>query len=489
MSRLDRSTLARLPAAIGRPAFDPATLGCGIVHLGCGAFHRAHQAIYTQDVLGTTPEPWGIVGVSLKNPAVRDRLAAQDFLYAVIERVADGPRFKIVGTIRDVLFAPADRARVIARVANPATRILSLTVTEKGYCHDPATGQLDILHPDIAHDIRTPGEPVSALGFIVAGLERRMHDGAGPLTVLCCDNLPRNGKTVGGLTRTLARIRSDNLVRWVGENVTFPSTMVDRIVPATTPADIAEVAAALGVEDAAPVVAEPFRQWVIENRFIADRPPWEAAGAELVADVAPYEEIKLRLLNGSHSALAYLGFLAGYTYIYEVMRQPAFRKFMLRLMDEEVTTTLHVPAGVDLAAYKRTLLERFANPALAHRTWQIAMDGSQKLPQRLLGSVSVRLGAGQPVRLLALAVAAWMRYVTGVDERGAPIEVKDPLAARLGAIARDNAGNPHALARAYLAVGEVFGDDLPRRPEFVDAVAGALAQLYAKGAAATVASC
>lgn len=488
MSRLGLSALARLPVAIGRPVFDPATLECGIVHLGCGAFHRAHQAVYTQDVLGQTPEPWGIIGVSLKSPAVRDRLARQDFLYTVIERGPDGPRFEVVGTIRDVLFAPADPARVIARIADPATRILSLTVTEKGYCHDPASGQLDILHPDIAHDIQLPTQPVSALGFIVAGLERRMHDGAGPLTVLSCDNLPRNGKTVSGLTRTMARIRNDNLARWVVENVTFPSTMVDRIVPATMPGDIAEAGAALGVSDEAPVIAEPFRQWVIENRFVAGRPPWEAAGAELVPDVAPYEEIKLRLLNGSHSALAYLGYLAGYSYIYEVMREPAFRIFMQRLMDEEVSTTLHVPAGVDLAAYKRTLLERFANPALAHRTWQIAMDGSQKLPQRLLGSVSARLDAGQPVRLLALAVAAWMRYATGIDEHGAPIEVKDPLADRLRAIAQNNAGDARALARAYLGVGEVFGDDLPRRPEFVDAVAQALAQLYAKGATAAVAS-
>jgi fructuronate reductase len=262
--------------------------------------------------------------------------------------------------------------------------------------------------------------------------------------------------------------------------------MVDRIVPATAPADFDEAAARLGVHDAAPVACEPFTQWVIEDRFAGARPAWERAGATLVRDVAPFEEMKLRLLNGSHSALAYLGYLAGFEHVFEVVRQPAFVRFVTRLMREDSAPTLALPAGADLPAYQARLLERFANPALKHRCWQIAMDGSQKLPQRLLNTARARLAAGASCDHVALAVAAWMRYVTGRDERGAPIDVRDPLAARLAAIAREQGPAPGALADAYLAVREVFGDDLPRAPVFVAAVKRALASLCEHGARATV---
>ncbi|HJS33109.1 MAG TPA: mannitol dehydrogenase family protein [Alphaproteobacteria bacterium] len=488
MDRLSLATMARAPVGFARPAFDPRALGVGIVHLGIGAFHRAHQAIYTQAALGSDPSPWGIVGVSMRRPAMRGVLAPQDFLYTVVERGDAGVRRSIVGTVRQVLVAPEDPTAVVARIAAPTTHVVTLTVTEKGYCLDQASGKIDILHPDIAHDIANPLAPRSVAGILVAAIERRMHDAAGPLSVLSCDNLPRNGRTLSSLVRTLARIRDDRLADWIPNNVAFPSSMVDRIVPATTPGDIAENDAALGLHDEGVVVTEPFRQWVIESRFAGPRPAWESAGAEIVSDVGPYEQIKLRLLNGSHSALAYLGALAGHERIDQAIAEPDFALLVRRLMDEEVTSTLEVPSGVDLAAYKATLIARFANPALGHRTRQVAVDGTQKLPQRLLPAIRARLNAGQSVRFLALVIAAWMRYAIGVDERGKPHEVSDPLAARLTQIATDGGRSAAALARGYLGLIEVFGEELVQQTAFVEEVTRWLAMLLEKGAKATAAT-
>ena len=428
---------------------------------------------------------WGIIGVSLRSPDIRDRLEPQDGLYTLVQRGPSGDRLSVIGTVREILVAPEDPGAVLARIAAPDTTIVSLTVTEKGYTHDPAIGRLDDKHPDIVHDLANPERPKSTLGVLVRGLAQRRARGAGPITVLCCDNLPHNGRTLVGLVATFAGLCDPKLARWIADMVTFPSTMVDRITPATTAADTDAVVRALGLYDAASVIAEPFTQWVIEDRFASSRPRWEIAGAELVSDVAPYEATKLRLLNGSHSALAYAGYLAGHEYVYQVMAQPSFARFIAGLMDE-TTPTLAVPKGVDLGAYKQALLARFANPGLKHRTWQIAMDGSQKLPQRLLGTIRENLKAGRPVRLAALAVASWMRYVTGVDEKGRPIDVKDPLAERLRSIGAETRGNPTAQARAYLGVGAVFGEDLPHATPFADAVTAALTTLYAKGAAAAV---
>jgi fructuronate reductase len=304
---------------------------------------------------------------------------------------------------------------------------------------------------------------------------------------MSCDNLPHNGALVRGLVLTFAARTAPALTAWIEQQVRFPSTMVDRIVPATTDADIVENDADLGVHDAAPVTHEPFKQWVIEDDFAAGRPVWEKVGAQLVADVAPFEAMKLRLLNASHSALAYLGFLAGHEFIYQVAAQPAFATYMQALMREEVAPTLALPAGVDVAAYQATLLERFRNPALPHRTQQIAMDGSQKLPQRLLGTVRDNLAAGRPIDRLALAVAAWMRYVDGVDEAGRAIKVSDPLAEEFARIAAAHRGDPAASARALMRLRSVFGDDLSNVSPFADKVSAWLAALHRDGAARTVA--
>jgi fructuronate reductase len=484
-ARLAPETLASLPADVARPRYDRRRVAAGILHLGLGAFHRAHQAVYTDAVLADDPR-WGIVGVSLQSADVRDRLQPQDGLYSVLERGAAGTQARVIGAVSRALFLVEDRDEVLRVFAAPATQVVTLTVTEKGYCHDPATRRLLAEHPGLAHDYADPGRPETTIGLVAAGLAAHERAGGGPITVLCCDNLPANGHTVAALVREYVERIDPARLGWIERNATFPCTMVDRIVPATTAADLAEAAARLGVRDAAAVACEPFTQWVIEDRFAAARPEWERAGAELVRDVAPFEEMKLRLLNGSHSALAYLGYLSGFEHVFEVMRAPAFVRFATRLMREDSAPTLALPAGVDLAGYQARLLERFANPALKHRCWQIAMDGSQKLPQRLLNTARARLAAGGSCDHIALAVAAWMRYVTGRDERGAAIDVRDPLAARLAAIARAAGPEPRALADAYLAVREVFGDDLPRQPAFVDAVRRSLASLREHGARATV---
>ncbi len=484
---LSRTALPSLPASVEVPRYDPASLPVGIVHLGIGAFHRAHQAIYTDDAVAADGGAWGICGVSLRSPDVRDRMAPQDGLYTGVEKSRAGVRRRIVGSVREVLFLGDERARVDARLADPATRIVSLTVTEKGYCHDPATGRLDPAHPDIVHDLAHRDAPVSVVGLLAAAFAARRAANAGPLSVVCCDNLPHNGKVLAGIVTAFADAVDPTLARWIAANVAFPSTMVDRIVPATTDADIADNDAALGIADAAPVVYEPFRQWVIEDAFATPRPAWERGGAQFVADVAPFEAMKLRLLNASHSAFAYLGFLAGHDYIYQVAGVPHFAAYMRRLMADEVTPTLGLPAGVDLPAYREALVERFGNPALPHRTQQIAMDGSQKLPQRLLATARENLAAGRPVALTALAVAGWMRYVAGVDERGAPIKVSDPLAGRFAGIAAAHPGDPAALARGLLGLTAVFGDDLAHDRRFAGAVGDWLAALYADGADRTVA--
>jgi fructuronate reductase len=491
MRRLSLDTLASVPAAVARPGYDVRNIGIGIVHLGIGAFHRAQTAMFSDDALALDPGDWGICGVSMRSADVRDRLSPQGGLYTAVEKSPAGIRRRIIGSVREVLFLGDEHKQVMTRLATAETRIVSLTVTEKGYCHDPASGTLNLRHPDIVHDLAHPEAPKSAVGVITAALDarRRSHDGS--LTVLCCDNLPHNGVLVRGLVMAFAEARDPALARWIETHASFPSTMVDRIVPATTDADVVDNDAALGLHDAAPVVHEPFRQWAIEDRFVAGRPRWEQVGAELVDDVAPYEAMKLRLLNGSHSAFAYLGFLAGHEYIYQVAAQADFTAFMRRMMADEVVPTLNVPRSVDLAAYQQALVTRFANPALPHRTQQIAMDGSQKLPQRLLATVRENLSAGRRIDMLALAVAGWMRYVSGRDEAGHAIKVSDPLAQEFEHIADDSGihrgGTADALARELLGIRAIFGDDLPADERFAGRVISRLTSLFSVGAAGTVA--
>jgi fructuronate reductase len=463
--RLSLAELDRLPAAF-RPAIDPRQRRVRLVHLGIGAFHRAHQAVYTQEC-----GDWGSCGVSLRSPRVTGELAPQDCLYTLLVR--DGTRSspRVIGAVREVVYAGADPWAVAARIAGPDVSVVSLTVTEKGYRHDPATGQLRLGDPEIAADL-AGRPPRTVIGQLTAGLAARAAAGAGPVTVLCCDNLPSNGPTVRGLVQAYAQGYAARhgdaagLPDWIAAQVAFPATMVDRIVPSATDADRADVAALLGVRDLGAVVTEPFSQWVIEDRFAASRPAWEKAGAQLVSDVAPYEKVKLRMLNGAHSALAYLGGLAGHEYIAGAVADDVLAACAHRLMTCDAAPTVQAPPGMETGAYAAQVIRRFGNTALRHRCAQVAMDGSQKLPQRLLGTVADRIAAGATPIWAGLAVAAWMRHVwTERTDDGRPFAVDDPMAdllrARLataGVTPAGEAGETAGAVAALLGIREVFGE-------------------------------
>lgn len=485
--RLSTTSLSALPKTVRRPVYDRAETPVGIVHLGVGAFHRAHQAVVVEDCLERGEKGWGIAGASLRSAATRDALRPQNDLYTLAVRSAAGEDLRIIGAIRESHVAPENPAALLARMAAPSIRIVSLTVTEKGYCHDPATGELNEAHPDIVHDLANPATPRSAIGYLAQALRMRRAEKLPPFTVLCCDNLPSNGRTVKRVIDRFSTLLDADFGQWVAENVACPASMVDRIVPATTDEDRARIAATLGMEDRWPVITEPFLQWVVEDTFPAGRPDLAASGVELTTDVTPFEHMKLRLLNGSHSTMAYLGYLAGYETISDTIADPAFAHLIRTMMDEEISPTLNMPASADLAGYKNALIERFRNPALRHRTWQIAMDGSQKLPQRLLGTIRDRLDKGAPIDRLVLGVAGWMRYVSGTDERGAPIDLRDPLAAKIARIAGEAGPDAARLAPALFGMSEIFGTDLPADPRFSGPVMAALDQIFRHGAARTVA--
>lgn len=455
----------------------PAT---GIVHLGLGAFFRGFGCVLTADAMAASGGDWGILGVSLRSPDTRDALRDQDWGYTSVTLNPEGETTRWITVLNGVLVAPEDPAAVLAAIQAPEVRIVSLTVTEKGYCHNPSTGQLNVEHPDIQHDL-TSDLPVSAPGFLVRALQNRRAAGLRPFTVLTCDNLPDNGTLVRGMVLELARLIDPSLADWIVAECKFPCTMVDRITPATTPADIARVADLTGRPDAAPVMHEPFAQWVIEDDFVDNaRPDFAAAGVEMVNDVTAHEHMKLRMLNGTHSALAYTGYLAGHETIAQTVADPVFARYV-RLLWSEIIPAVKAPEGVSLTDYADALFERYANPAIRHRTWQIAMDGSQKLPQRLLGSLEANLAAGRMSPGLCLAVAAWMRYVGGVDEQGSPIDVKDPLAERLRS-ASDAADSFEGKVAALLAIREVFPAALAERLK--QPVTEAAALLWNKGARA-----
>ena len=449
----------------------------GIVHLGLGAFFRAHGAVYVAEAGN-----WGITGVSLQSPGTRDRLRPQGWAYTALELGPDGEKPQVVTVLRDVLVAPEDPQAVLDVMAAPDTHVVSLTVTEKGYCHEPSTGRLNRDQLDIRHDLENP-LPRSAPGFLVRALALRHAAGLPPFTVLCCDNLPENGRVVQGVVGELARLIDPALAQWIEAQGAFPATMVDRIVPATTPADLDRLEAATGYRDEAPVMHEPFRQWVVEDHFCGPRPAFETVGVQMVADVTPFEHMKLRMLNGTHSSLAYLGYLAGHETIAETMADPVFADFVRGLWRDEIIPALTPPPGEDLGAYADALAARYANPAIRHRTWQIAMDGSQKLPQRILGTIAEGRAAGRAVPGLTLALAAWMRYASGRDEQGAVIEVKDPLAPRLAALWRDD---PAQTVVGFLALAEVFPPALRDDAGFAADLTAALSGLMKDGARAMV---
>ena len=483
MSLLSLASLADLPAAVLRPAYERADLRSGIVHLGLGAFQRAHQALYTEAALSAGDLRWGTVGVSLRGSGVPRALAAQDHLYSVTERHADTARTRVVGGLREALFAPAALERVLSALADPGVAVVTTTVTEKGYSQHPASGDLDLHDPDIRHDLTHPEVPRSTLGVLAAGLRRRAADA--PVTVVCCDNMAANGHTLRRLLGQYARQLDAGLARRIEEDIAFPNTMVDRIVPAATPQSLDWAQARLGgLRDEAAIVCEPFTQWVIEDCFSGPRPSWEAGGALFTADVRPYQAMKLRLLNGTHSAIAYLGQLRGLQTVSEAMADPLLGGFARALMTQDLLATVDVPAGYDARAYCRELIHRFENPALGHRTQQIAMDGTQKVPVRWLPALRESRGMERP--FLERALAAWLHYLaSGRDDAGEALVISDPgaqaLAQRLQA-----AGDAHDAVAAALAVPAVFGRE-PWPEAFTQRLAGHLAVLRRGGALALLA--
>ena len=456
MTRLSERACASLPASVARPAYDRSDLRRGIVHLGLGAFHRAHQALYTEAAMADGDPRWGIAGVSFRSKSVADGLIPQDLLYCVLERQGEEVHVRLVSALRGALHAPSQLDDVLDAIADPQTQVVTSTVTEKGYCIHPATGDLDVGEEGIRHDLANPEAPGSTVGVLFAGLRRRAREAA--LTVLCCDNMASNGDTLRKLVLQFASLVDSDAARHIERTIAFPSSMVDRIVPAATVESLDWAAQRLGVRDEAAIVCEPFSQWVIEDRFAGERPAWERGGALLVSDVRPYQAMKLRLLNGTHSAIAYIGQLRGLETVCDAMRDPLVGPFARRLMTEDLRSTVAAPEGYDVLAYCDQLLRRFENPSLAHRTQQIAMDGTQKVPVRWLPALRASLERGIELPLVERALAAWLHYLLAQrSDSGKALEISDPGAAALGARMRV-AQNTREAARAALAHTSVFGE-------------------------------
>ena len=478
-----------LKDSIKQSSYKRDTLKSRIVHLGFGAFHRAHQALITDETLAKSDSDWGICEINLfgGEQLIKD-LREQEHMYTVVEKGAEGSVAKIIRSVRESIHPELDgKEAALEKMAESQVAIVSMTITEKGYCIEPGSGKLDVENTLIAADLKNPQQPVSAIGYIVEALRIRRDRGITAFSVMSCDNIPENGHVARSAVLDFAKALDTELAQWIEENVTFPSTMVDRIVPALTPETQVEINEVLGVEDTCGIACEPFRQWVVEDNFVAGRPEWELAGAELVADVIPYEEMKLRMLNGSHSFLAYLGYLGGYDHISDTMTDDNYRHAAHNMMLQDQLPTLNMPAGVDAKHYAGMLIERFINPSIKHRTWQIAMDGSQKLPQRMLDSIRFHLEKGTEFHHLALGVAGWMRYVSGVNEQGEAIDVRDPMAEKLRAIC-DEHGLNVTVVPALLAVDAIFAPELAANERFVEAVTAAYQNLLDNGARKAVAS-
>jgi fructuronate reductase len=466
-ARLRLAALAGVPAA-SRPLVRPGDVPAGILHLGLGAFHRAHQAVYTERAIAEAGGDWGIVAVAPRNAEVVRQLAAQDLLFSVTSLGAAGSRTAIVGALAGVRHAAGDPAAVVALLADPAIRVVTLTVTEKAYQLDPATGRLRA-DDALTADLTTDRPPVTVPGLLVRGLLARARADAGPVALVSCDNLPSNGERLRGLVTESLALAGGGRAGWVGDNVTFPGTMVDRIVPASTPETLAAAERALGARDLVAVAAEPYAQWVIADEFPAGRPAWDRAGAVLTdgGEVGAWERLKLRTLNGVHSTLAYLGALAGCATIAETLALPGMRPLMVRLIAEDVAPSLTPPAGVTVEEYGESVLDRFANPAIGHRTAQVAMDGTQKLPQRILHTIADRRAAGADPRLAALVLAAWMRFVRGRADDGRDLPLDDPLADDVRAALAGAPDTPTGVCDALLGLRAVFsaefaGDEVVR---------------------------
>ncbi|MCA1773212.1 MAG: mannitol dehydrogenase family protein [Halomonas sp.] len=485
MTRLNNHNLGKLTSGVARPDYDRSTITPGIVHIGVGGFHRAHQAMYLDTLMNQGEAlDWGIVGVGVMpgDKRMQQALAAQDYLYTLVVKHPDGcyePR--VIGSMVDYLFAPEATEAVIEKMSDPQIRIVSLTVTEGGYNFHPVTGEFDLDNPQVRDDLANPTQPSSSFGLVVEALVRRRERGIAPFTVMSCDNIQGNGDVARRMFSAYARARDNALGEWVADQVAFPNAMVDRITPVTSEADISELSQHFEIEDAWPVVCEPFTQWVLEDHFPLGRPAFDKVGVQVVDDVEPYELMKLRLLNASHQALTYFGYLAGYRYAHEVCQDPLFVDFLLGYMREEGSPTLAPVPGVDLEAYRLTLIERFANPQIKDTLARLCAESSDRIPKWLVPVIRQQLDDGGEIRRSAAVVASWARYAEGVDEEGEPIEIVDRLKASLMQIAGNNRTQP----TAFVENREVFGD-LADQPRFLAAYLAALTSLHERGARATL---
>ncbi len=482
---LSDRTLGELGAEVAVPTYPRRMVRRSIVHLGVGGFHRAHQAVYLDDLAqrGISLD-WGERGVGLLEGDRRmaEALAPQGYLYTVVERHARADAARVVGALGDYAFAPADPERVLRMLADPETRIVSLTITEGGYLVDDKTGLFDTSHPAVRQDVGA-ALPRTVFGYLYAGFERRRKAALPPFTIMSCDNLQGNGVVARTAVTSFARLRDERFASWIEQHVAFPNGMVDRITPQTTDADRAMVSADFGIADAWPVVTEPFKQWVLEDAFSNGRPPLEEVGVQIVSDVHAYETMKLRLLNASHQAMAYLGILAGYRYVHEAMADSDLQSLVARMMDAEVTPLLPAVPGIDLAEYKRTLLERFLNPKIRDTLARLAFGGSDRMPKFLLPSVAEALAQGRPHHLLTLATAGWLRYLRGVDEHGQEIILQDDRAEELRGLAQQGGSDPRPL----LSVQRVFGD-LGQNEAWVGELSATLRELDSRGARGVLAT-
>jgi mannitol 2-dehydrogenase len=471
-------------SGVQTPAYDRTNVTAGVVHIGVGAFHRAHQAMFHDRLLAEGAAEWGIhgVGVLPADARMRDALGAQDGLYTLVERGPDGDEGRVIGSITGYELAPDDPEAVIERLAAATTRIVSLTVTEGGYNISDVTGEFDPEHRDVVHDLEAGEPPRTTFGLVAEALHRRRERGTGPFTVMSCDNLPHNGRLARMAFTTYARLRDPGLAAWMDEHVAFPNSMVDRITPATTDEDRRLVAERFGIEDRWPVVCEPFVQWVLEDEFCAGRPRYEDVGVQVVADVTPYELMKLRLLNASHQAIAYLGHLCGYELVHDAAQDEAMRRFLHAYMEREGAPTLPPVPGVDVAEYEATLLERFSNPAVRDTIPRLCAESSDRIPKWLVPVIRENLERDGEIERSAAVVASWVRYAEGEDEQGRPIEVVDnrkEQVIELAGRARD--GDPDA----FIANRDLFGD-LAESERFMEAYRRHFGSLHERGARATL---
>jgi mannitol 2-dehydrogenase len=478
--QLHEGSLANLPRSVKSVTYDRTAVTLGIVHFGVGGFHRAHQAAYTHELLEAGQTEWGIVGAGVlpRDRAMRDALVPQGCLYTLVEQSAGSATARVIGSIREYVYAPESANRLLGLLAHRNTRIVSMTVTEGGYFYDFSARRLREGHPDVRADMRGGSPPRTWIGFVVEALAQRREAGVAPFTVMSCDNIPENGHAARTVVTELAGGRGRRLADWIAEEVAFPSTMVDRITPATSEANRDMLRATYGVEDRWPVFCEDFRQWVIEDSFTVGRPTWDTVGAKFVPDVYPYELMKIRLLNGTHSALSYIAYLLGYRDVDAAVSDADLSAFIRRYM-REIARTLEPVPGVDVAEYQETLVTRFSNPAIKDQVTRLAMEGSQKIANSIAPPVAQLLEAGNAAPHAAFAVAAWIRFCSGPDEAGEAIEIDDPMADTLAEAARTAVARGDA--RAFLSLTDIFGETIVAHEGFVDTVAARFAAIGSRG--------